>query len=53
MEYGTIKAVAQPFLRPSAELIIDRKTPADVVAKYCNEQMEKELKKRKEERAGK
>jgi hypothetical protein len=53
MEYGTIKAVAQPFLRPSAELIVDRKTPADVVAKYCNEQMEKELKKRKEERAGK
>jgi hypothetical protein len=53
MEYGTIKAVAQPFLRPSAELIIDRKTPADVVAKYCNEQMEKELKKRKEEMAGK
>ena len=53
LEYGTIKMVAQPFLRPSAELIIDRKTPADVVAKYCNEQMEKELKKRKEERAGK
>lgn len=53
MEYGTIKAVAQPFLRPSAELIMDRKTPADVVAKYCNEQMEKELKKRKEDLAKK
>lgn len=53
IEYGTIKMVAQPFLRPSAELIIDKKTPADVVAKYCNEQMEKELKKRKEERSGK
>ena len=53
IEYGTIKMVAQPFLRPSAELIVDRKTPADVVAKYCNEEMEKELKKRKEERAGK
>ena len=53
LEYGTIKMVAQPFLRPSAELIIDRKTPADVVAKYCNEEMEKELKKRKEEYAKK
>ena len=53
IEYGTIKMVAQPFLRPSAELIVDRKTPADVVAKYCNEEMEKELKKRKEEYAKK
>ena len=53
LEYGTIKMVAQPFLRPSAELIIDKKTPADVVAKYCNEEMEKELKKRKEEYAKK
>lgn len=46
MEYGTIKLPAQPFLRPSVELIIDRKQASDIVAKYCKDEMDKELKKR-------
>jgi HK97 gp10 family phage protein len=47
MEYGTIKTPAQPFLRPSAELIVDRKTPADIVQKYGKEAMDKEFQGRK------
>lgn len=47
MEYGTVKTPAQPFLRPSAELIVDRKTPADIVQKYGKEAMDKEFKGRK------
>lgn len=53
MEYGTIKAVAQPFLRPSAELIVEGKKAGEIIEKYCNEQMEKELKQRKEDLAKK
>ncbi len=47
MEYGTVKTPAQPFLRPSAELIVDRKTPADIVEKYGKEAMDKEFKGRR------
>ena len=47
MEYGTVKTPAQPFLRPSAELIVDRKTPADIVQKYGKEAMDKEFQGRK------
>lgn len=47
MEYGTVKTPAQPFLRPSAELIVDKKTPADIVEKYGREAMEKEFGSRK------
>ena len=47
VEYGTIKMAAQPFLRPSAELIVDRKTPADIVEKYGKEAMDKEFQGRK------
>ena len=47
MEYGTVKTPAQPFLRPSAELIVDRKTPADIVEKYGKEAMDKEFQGRK------
>ena len=50
-EYGTIKQPAQPFLRPATELIIQRKSPGDIIAKYCREEMEKELAQRKVERA--
>jgi len=49
-EYGTIKMVAQPFLRPSVEMVVDRKTPADIFSKYSAKEMEEELKKRKEEK---
>ena len=50
-EYGTIKQPAQPFLRPATELIIQRKSPGDIIAKYCREQMEEELKNRKKMKA--
>lgn len=46
-EFGTIKQPAQPFLRPSAELIVDRKTAGDIVAKYGKEAMDKEFQGRK------
>lgn len=47
MEYGTIKTPAQPFLRPSAELIVDRKSAGDIIAKYGKEAMDKEFQGRK------
>jgi len=47
-EYGTIKQVAQPFLRPAAELKAKGANMADIVAKYNRKAMEAELKKRKE-----
>lgn len=50
MEYGTVKVVAQPFLRPSAELIVGGETPANIIMRYCNEQMERELVERKKAR---
>ena len=50
-EYGTIKQPAQPYLRPSAELVIGKKEPAEIIAKYCREQMEEELKNRKKLKA--
>ena len=50
-EYGTVKQPAQPYLRPSAELIIEKKEPAEIIAKYCREQMEKELENRKKLKA--
>jgi hypothetical protein len=50
MEYGTVKVVAQPFLRPSTELIVGGDTPANIIMRYCNEQMERELVERKKAR---
>ena len=50
-EYGTVKQPAQPYLRPSAELIIEKKEPAEIIMKYCREQMEKELENRKKLKA--
>ncbi len=50
-EFGTIKAVAQPFLRPAEEIITQGSRPADIYAKFSREQMEKELKERKEKLA--
>jgi HK97 gp10 family phage protein len=47
MEYGTVKTPAQPFLRPSAELIVDRKSAGDIIAKYGKEAMDKEFQGRK------
>lgn len=47
-EFGTIKAVAQPFLRPAEEIVTQGSRPADIFAKFSREQMEKELKERKE-----
>ena len=52
-EYGTVKQPAQPFLRPSVELVVQQKKPAEIVAKYGREAMDKEFKKRKEEYAKK
>ena len=50
-EYGTVKQPAQPYLRPSAELVIEKKEPAEIVAKYCREKMEEELENRKKLKA--
>ena len=50
-EYGTVRQPAQPFLRPSVELVVQHKKPAEIVAKYCREQMEEELKNRKKLKA--
>jgi HK97 gp10 family phage protein len=49
-EYGTIKMVAKPFLRPTVELIIAKKTPRQIFKRFGDEEMEKQLKIRKEER---
>ena len=46
-EYGTVRQPAQPFLRPSVELIIQRKKPAEIVEKYGRQAMDKEFKGRK------
>lgn len=43
-EYGTVRQPAQPFLRPSVELVVQHKKPAEIVAKYSREAMEKEFK---------
>lgn len=46
-EYGTIKQPAQPFLRPSAELILSKKSAGKIMSEYSKESMEAEYKKRK------
>ena len=46
-EYGTKYMIAQPFLRPAKELIIDGKTAQDIIWKFQRKEMEQELKKRK------
>ena len=43
-EYGTVRQPAQPFLRPAMEAIVQRKSPAEIFAKYGREAMERELK---------
>lgn len=50
-EYGTVLQPAQPYLRPSAELVIEKKEPAEIVTKYCREKMEEELENRKKLKA--
>jgi len=48
-EYGVGERnmIAQPFLRPAMESVVQRKTPAEIFAKYGREAMERELKRRK------
>ena len=46
-EYGTVKQPAQPYLRPAMEAVVQRKTPAEIFAKYGREAMDRELKGRK------
>ena len=46
-EYGTVKQPAQPFLRPSVELVVQHKKPAEIVEKYGRQAMDKEFKGRK------
>lgn len=50
-EYGTINQPAQPFLRPSAELIVGKKESSEIIKEFCREKMLEELKKRKEVKA--
>jgi HK97 gp10 family phage protein len=46
-EYGTVKQPAQPYLRPAMEVVVQRKTPAEIFEKYGREAMDRELKGRK------
>ena len=46
-EYGTVRQPAQPYLRPAMEAVVQRKTPAEIFAKYGREAMDRELKGRK------
>lgn len=46
-EYGTVKQPAQPYLRSAMEAVVQRKTPAEIFAKYGREAMDRELKGRK------
>ncbi len=46
-EYGTVRQPAQPFLRPSVELVVQQKKPAEIVEKYGRQAMDKEFKGRK------
>ena len=41
-EYGTVRQPA-PFLRPSVELVVQQKKPAEIVEKYGRQAMEKEF----------
>ena len=45
-EYGVGERnmIAQPFLRPAMEAIVQRKDPAEIFAKYGREAMDRELK---------
>jgi hypothetical protein len=45
-EYGVgeRKMIAQPFLRPAMEAVVQRKDPAEIFAKYGREAMDRELK---------
>ena len=45
-EYGVgeRKMIAQPFLRPAMEAIVQRKDPAEIFAEYGREAMDRELK---------
>ena len=45
-EYGVgdKRTIAQPFLRPAMEAVVQRKEPAEIFAKYGREAMERELK---------
>lgn len=45
IEFGTVKQVAKPFLRPAGEWAKGGSTAA-ICAKYCREAMEKEMKMR-------
>jgi HK97 gp10 family phage protein len=47
LEYGTIKMVAQPYLRPSAELIVNNKSIESIFKEFGAEAMEEELRQRK------
>lgn len=49
-EFGTRYQVAQPFLRPAKELVMDGGKAAEIGKKYCREEMEKEFARRKETR---
>lgn len=45
-EYGTVKQPAQPFLRPSAELVLSKKPVEKIMSDYSRESMEAEFRKR-------
>lgn len=49
VEFGTRYMEAQPFMRPAAELILRNANVADVNKKYGEEEMKKQLNRRKQE----
>ena len=46
-EYGTRYMVAQPFIRPAKESVIDGKKASQIIVDYNLKEMKQELKKRK------
>jgi HK97 gp10 family phage protein len=46
-EFGTKRMIAQPFLRPAKEIVIDGGKAVNIAAKYCREEMQKEYNNRK------
>ena len=45
-EFGTSKQGAQPFLRPAVDLVANKKSTQEVIAKYFTEELNKSTKKK-------
>ena len=45
-EFGTSRQAAQPYLRPAVDLVSNRKSTADVIAEYFNDELKKSTKRK-------